>query len=443
MSAEIDWTERLDSVREDSLGGLVVDGAFQIRAISDAVLRRTGLSRYAALEKSALDLFHRADIGRAAAVIGRAVPNEASEAPGIYRVAASTGTWDIYEMWLRHLGAENDNAVLVEFRTASASARAESLVDDNVDLTQLLVEPLPLRDSFRQIADVAERHVERLCLAITIFDNDGTSTTFCQRDLDPETTDLNAAAHPLSLPPHVVEAYSKAKIRTWRSETEVGTIIPDRPDRMTMVLLDLDDNLLGYVDAFRSSKSAPKEDEWRVYRLVSQTLRAVLLNAQLDTRLNHLGQNDPLTGLTNRHHLLQMMGEAELVDSGVLVINLDGFAWVNSTLGFAAGDTVLMSVAASLQGFVPTSAITARLSGDEFLVWMPKVRSSTEVFRLAEQLRKVIAVPIDNADRRSRTRCSIGATQVLPGEIADDAIHRAVAAMTEAKTRGGDRVSHR
>ena len=440
---EIDWTRGLDLVDDDSRGGIVVDSAFHVRAISDGVLRRTGMTRPAVLDTSVLDLFQPSDIGRAAAAMGRCVPGELSKSPGVYRVLASSGTWDIYEMTVGHLGADFDDAILVEFEVAGKDARTGSVIDDTVELTQLLVEPPDLRESLREISDFAERNVDRLVMSITIFAETGNPATFCQHDLDESIVAMNAAAHPLSLPAHVLEAYSLAKIRTWSPDSEVGTITPDSPDTMTMVILDSDQNLLGYVDAYRAVVKPPTEDEWRVYRLVSQVLRAVMLHAQLVGRLEYLGFNDALTGVANRHHLLELMGAADLKDTGVLAINLDGFRWVNENLGFEAGDRVLGSVAASILAGVPASAVVARLASDEFLVWLPKITDTTAVFRIAEQLRKAITVPLDNADRRSRTRCSIGATQAVRGENPDGAIHRAVAAMADSKSSGGDRVTHR
>lgn len=443
MHEQIDWLRHLDALTTDSIGGLVVDEEFHVRAITDDVLLRSGLERADVIDTSALDLLHPTDIGRAAAVIGRAVPDQRAEAPGLYRLIADTGTWDIYQMEIVHLGDSGDNAVVLELHEAGVDARAHAIVEDVASLTDLLVEPEGLRSSFRAIADFAERNIDRLSLAITIFAEDGTAATFCERELDAESNRQNEAAHPLSLPAHVVESYGKAKIRTWRSDNEVGTIMPNRPDRMTMVLLDLDENLLGYVDAFRATPEPPSTEEWRTYRLVSQMLRAVMLNAQLEVRLGHLRTNDPLTGLTNRHSLLTRMAGADLEKSGVVVLNLDGFAWVNSAMGFAAGDTVLTSVAASVLSAAPAGAVVSRLGGDEFVVWIPSPPSATSVFRLAERLRKAISVPLDNADRRGRTRVSIGATTVFPNETADEAIHRAVEAMRESKEAGGDRVSHR
>ena len=56
MTSETDWTQRLDSVSDESLGGIVVDEAFRIRAITDDVLSRTGLTEQNAVDK--LSLIH-------------------------------------------------------------------------------------------------------------------------------------------------------------------------------------------------------------------------------------------------------------------------------------------------------------------------------------------------------------------------------------------------
>ena len=443
MAHDIDWTERLAVAGVDGLGGLVVDDTFRILGVADAVLRRVGMSSSAIHAKSVLDLFHPADIDRAIAMIRRATPGDAVPAPGVFRLLSKSGTWDIYEVRTCLIGQDPDDGILIEFANAGVEARNRSLIDDSVELTRLLVEPgASLRKSFRSVSDIAERNVDGLKVSITVFSEDGNSGTFCRHELDESVIAVNAAAHPLSLPPHVVEAFGKAKVQAWRPEDEVGVILPNRPDRMTMVLLDSDDHMLGYVDAYRAVETPPEQDEWRVYRLVAQTLQAVMLHAQLNNRIDYFGKNDPLTGLVNRHSMLERMAQADLEGSGVLVINLDNFSWVNTSLGFESGDTVLASVAASILSAIPRTAVAARLSGDEFLIWMPNTKDADEIFRISEDLRKAIMVPIDNADRRGRTRCSIGSTQAQGDETADAVVHRAAEAMSQAKQAGGDRVSH-
>ena len=57
----------------------------------------------------------------------------------------------------------------------------------------------------------------------------------------------------------------------------------------------------------------------------------------------------------------------------LLIVDLDGFGWINETLGTAEGDRILAEVAERLLHAVPPGATLARIDGDQFLV----VSSST------------------------------------------------------------------
>lgn len=90
-------------------------------------------------------------------------------------------------------------------------------------------------------------------------------------------------------------------------------------------------------------------------------------------RLDLLSRTDPLTGLDNRHALLQGM-EASLSVRGTLAalcINIDGFRQVNQSLGMQVGDQVLRAVADRLRAIAPGGALLGRLEGDIFALAMP------------------------------------------------------------------------
>jgi diguanylate cyclase (GGDEF)-like protein len=165
--------------------------------------------------------------------------------------------------------------------------------------------------------------------------------------------------------------------------------------------------------------------------------------------LRQLGQQDVLTQLPNR---LGLQKEMERYLSlcrrsgqplAVIMLDLDGFKAYNDTLGHAAGDKLLCTVAAALKGRSRASDIVARLGGDEFCILIP--------FTTAE--RAVIATEgfigaVTDATRdlpRPDTGTVLGASAGVAcfpedGEEGLELIARADAALYRAKAAGKGRV---
>ena len=93
-----------------------------------------------------------------------------------------------------------------------------------------------------------------------------------------------------------------------------------------------------------------------------------------EKELRWAANHDPLTGLPNRKLFGEVL-EAALASAssdgtcvGVIVIDVDGFKLLNDSMGHAAGDQLLRTVAARLQANLAADATVARLGGDEFAV---------------------------------------------------------------------------
>ncbi|RKE23888.1 diguanylate cyclase (GGDEF)-like protein [Paraburkholderia sp. BL23I1N1] len=99
-------------------------------------------------------------------------------------------------------------------------------------------------------------------------------------------------------------------------------------------------------------------------------LAAAAWQVAVTRRFRRLAETDSLTGLPNRHLMLQTIrrrirGEApERV--GLLYIDLDNFKGINDTLGHKVGDDLLRNVAFRLEECAAPGDVLARIGGDEF-----------------------------------------------------------------------------
>jgi diguanylate cyclase (GGDEF)-like protein len=112
-------------------------------------------------------------------------------------------------------------------------------------------------------------------------------------------------------------------------------------------------------------------------------------------QLDRLARIDPLTGLSNRRDLNEILPAAlakAYVDQSpltVLMIDIDHFKEINDELGHDAGDAVLVSVAQSMRGLMRVGDIVGRWGGEEFLAILPDADASAAML-VAQRLRAEI-----------------------------------------------------
>ncbi len=152
---------------------------------------------------------------------------------------------------------------------------------------------------------------------------------------------------------------------------------------------------------------------------------------------------DPLTTLPNRAMFLEALERAvrkarrRSSRISVLFIDLDRFKEVNDTLGHAAGDKLLQSVAERLSAAVRQSDMVARLGGDEFVVLIEEHRGPEEVMIVAQKVLSMLERPMLLDWREVSISGSVGiATFPDDGDELDTLVKNADAAMYQAKERG-------
>jgi diguanylate cyclase (GGDEF)-like protein len=159
--------------------------------------------------------------------------------------------------------------------------------------------------------------------------------------------------------------------------------------------------------------------------------------------------HDGLTGLANRSLLWDRVGHAIALGArehrslAILYVDLDGFKEVNDTLGHAAGDQLLASVAERMRAVVRPSETVARIGGDEFAVLMEAVDEGRPE-ALAARLHGALAMPFTLAPHKIVVGASIGiAVSHGAATTVDELMRFADGAMYDAKRAGKGGVAMR
>lgn len=167
------------------------------------------------------------------------------------------------------------------------------------------------------------------------------------------------------------------------------------------------------------------------------------------TRFAHQATHDSLTGLRNRHAVMEHIAtklidreqEASLGGFALLLLDLDGFKAINDDLGHDAGDALLKQVASRLGATLRDSDYLARLGGDEFLIVVPQISDRETAERVGKKLLEAIGAPYLLAGKRSKVSVSIGIS-IFPEDAQDreSLMKCADLALYEAKRAGRDQL---
>jgi diguanylate cyclase (GGDEF)-like protein len=123
---------------------------------------------------------------------------------------------------------------------------------------------------------------------------------------------------------------------------------------------------------------------------------------------------DTLTGLPNKEMLLQQMSQklaSELPHFTLLSLDLDNFKVINDSLGYGAGDALLLAVAGRLESLLRADDLLVRQGGDEFALLLPALPEST-IKNVVERIRQALKEPIIIGARAISITASMGAMEI-------------------------------
>lgn len=123
----------------------------------------------------------------------------------------------------------------------------------------------------------------------------------------------------------------------------------------------------------------------------------------------------------------------------LLYLGLDRSKEVNGSLGHAAGDELLVGVAARLRASVRPRDLVARLGGDEFVVSTADLPTPPHATAVAERILSAMREPFLLEAGPVSGSMSIGIAPVQPGRNADQLLREADLALHQAKLSGWGR----
>jgi diguanylate cyclase (GGDEF)-like protein/excisionase family DNA binding protein len=214
-------------------------------------------------------------------------------------------------------------------------------------------------------------------------------------------------------------------------------------ESMIVVPLVFEEHVLGVLEVSRLGLDMFDAEDLRLLQIIGAQAAVALANAHQVEELERRARTDPLTGLANRAYFTERVDQAlarraRVGDSiAVLFVDLDGFKLINDSLGHAAGDALLASVAERFRRTVRGADTIARLGGDEFGVLLEDVTDPGQPIVAAERIGETLRAPLRLATRLVPIRASIGVV-IDAGEArsADELLRNADVAMYRAKAAG-------
>lgn len=181
-------------------------------------------------------------------------------------------------------------------------------------------------------------------------------------------------------------------------------------------------------------------------------VRDIRTRLAAEAEIRQLAHFDALTGLSNRRSLLeQVVQELAAADlqprrAALATININAFQSVNDSLGMAAGDTVLRTMARRLSALQSQGQRLARVDGDTFALLLCDLQgdlnqASAEAARTIERLLAAIAEPLEVQGQVLHLSAGAGVV-MIPNDSCDapELLREAETAMHRAKDAGDSRV---
>lgn len=205
----------------------------------------------------------------------------------------------------------------------------------------------------------------------------------------------------------------------------------------------------GAVAVYSGKKDRFSESDEELLVTIGNQVAVAVENARLYEKTLEMAQEDGLTGLSNRRHLMEMLHrETERTARyntafSVLILDLDKFKSFNDTYGHLKGDELLRAFADLMKKSIRTTDVAGRYGGEEFCVILPNTALKGALV-IAERIRSAFAslrIPMGEGSPPAGATVSIGIAELVRGETEEKLLGAADAALYRAKKDGRNRVA--
>lgn len=164
-----------------------------------------------------------------------------------------------------------------------------------------------------------------------------------------------------------------------------------------------------------------------------------------EKKIAYLASYDMETGLPNKWTFNQKLEEELINDKSlqkaIIVIDLDRFKFINSSLGHEVGDYFLKIIVSRLKMVIPPEGYFARFGGDKFTLLVTSVKSVDEVIQLSQSILSKINEPLTHRGKEYYVSASIGIS-IYPndGKEKESLLRNGDTALNRAKQQGGNKI---
>ena len=303
--------------------------------------------------------------------------------------------------WLRARAGAAEAAAAPEERTEAATLNAREALSEQGRILEMIATRAPLPEVLDRLVQLAESQLRGQHVAIVLPDD--------------------ATAAPDGAPPGwaaPIVAHNDAVLGSVAVQTPCGSLNGRAP-------------------------RLPTAHDRHCIEAVARLAGIAIERQRSEQRIRHMAHHDELTGLPNRAllnaRLAQALGQARRSGRplALLFLDLDGFKYINDSLGHEVGDRLLRTAAVRLQAIVRPGDTVARLGGDEFVVMLVDLKRAEDAAAIAHEIVQALSRPLRADERTLHVTASVGvATFPADGDSAELLLKHADAAMYRAKAHG-------